>query len=150
MPNRNVHLITSGTAGGLLALHRSGGQPEPAQMCEVVGGIAGGCIGGRAPDILDPPTSPRHRGRAHSLAVGGGLINLSLDDLEGWQQTCRRWADGFATKQAACPAGSAERFLLGLAEIGCRLLAGFVAGLFAGYLTHLTLDALTPSCINVV
>lgn len=150
MPNRYVHVMTSGTAGALYALSRSAGEPEPARLCEVFGGIVGGFVGGRTPDVLDPPRSARHRGRAHSLAAGASMIKLGRRELDKWQQTCRRWADGFASKAAACAPESPMCIVFALASMACRILAGLIAGFLAGYITHLTLDACPPSCINVV
>jgi hypothetical protein len=37
-----------------------------------------------------------------------------------------------------------------LMEIACRLLAGFLAGLFAGYISHVALDFATPRCLPLV
>lgn len=150
MPNRKVHVVTSGAIGALFALHKSGDQPDLSRVCEALGGLVGGYAGGRLPDVLDPPTSPRHRGRAHSFAAAATVLKLSRRDLDRWQQTCRRWADEcHANQQAATPC-SPERVLMQLAELACRLLAGCLAGLLAGYLAHLALDSVTPCCLNLI
>ena len=117
MPRRATHVVTSGIAGVLFALNQSKSQPEPARLCEALGGLAGGYLGGRAPDILDPPTSPRHRGRAHSLTVADGLVKVSREDLQSWQNNCRTWADGFARQRSTLPPDSGLRILCTLAEI---------------------------------
>ena len=151
MPKRKVHLATSGALGGLYALYKCGDQPDSTRFCELVGGIAGGCLGGRAPDVLDPPNlGPRHRGRAHSLAAGITVLNLNETQLRKWQDTCRGWAEDFAQKRGACSPDSQMRFVYTVADIGCRMLAGLIAGFLAGYVTHLALDAFTPSSLNVI
>jgi len=150
MPNRAVHVLTSGLVGGAYAFKQAGSQAGPAAALETLGGLGGGYLGGRLPDLLDPPDCPNHRARAHSLLVGGVLIDLCQGQLEAWQRTCRDWAEKLTARKAAAAPGSPEAFLLGVAEVACRLLAGFLAGLLAGYLTHLGLDALTPASLNVI
>ena len=58
MPNREVHVRTSGAAGTLFASRQARDEPEAAQIMELLGGIAGGIAGGRMPDLLDPPLHP--------------------------------------------------------------------------------------------
>ena len=150
MPNRATHVVTSSGIGLLFAAHKAGDQPEPARVCELAGGLLGGCVGGRAPDICEPPISPRHRGSYHSVAVGGMLLKVCNKELDEWQRACRRWADDFARRRALVPTDSVQALLLTLAEIACRMLVGFIAGFLAGYVTHLSLDACTPNCIALV
>jgi LexA-binding, inner membrane-associated putative hydrolase len=150
MPNRAAHVLTSTAAGALFAAHRSGNQTDASRLCELAGGFIGGYAGGRAPDICEPPTTPRHRGSAHSAGAGAILVKVCTRDLDDWQRGCRTWADGFAQKRRACPSDSAEAVLFALAETLCRVLAGLIAGFLAGYVMHLTLDACTPSCISLI
>ena len=150
MPNRSVHVVTSGALGALYALHMSPSQPEAHRLLEVIGGGFGGCVGGRLPDVLEPATTPNHRGRAHSCAAAGTLLKLSNSKLRAWQQKCRDWADEFDRKRSTAPLGSVESVLLQVAALACRLFAGFLAGVLGGYVTHLALDACTPSCISFV
>lgn len=150
MPNRLTHVATSGLTGALFALVKSNREPEAARVYEVFGGILGGYAGGRAPDVLDPPKSPGHRGRAHSFVIAGTGIRVCKKDVERWQQSCRRWAENFASKRMAATPGAATAVLFALAEAICRILAGFIAGFLAGYVTHLALDACTPSCLALI
>src|SRR4051812_25438840 len=99
MPNRSAHLVTSGAIGVVYALHMFQGAPEPHRLLEAIGGGFGGCTGGRLPDVLEPATTPNHRGRAHSCAAAGVLLKLSNPKLQAWQQSCRRWADDFDLKR---------------------------------------------------
>lgn len=150
MPNRSVHVVTSGLAGGVFAYHKASGQPQPYVGFEVLGGVIGGYCGGRLPDIIDPPTSPRHRGRAHSVTVGGAVIRVSSDTLNQWQIFCRTQADACAPRATEAVPGSAPAYLWALASVGWRVLAGLIAGLLAGVLMHLVLDGLTPASMNLV
>jgi LexA-binding, inner membrane-associated putative hydrolase len=150
MPNRKVHVVTSSTLGAAYALYKAGEQPEPRRLSEALGGFVGGFAGGRLPDVLDPPTTPNHRGRAHSFTAVATVMKLSTQELDRWQDTCRCWADDFHLRQSALPLDSLERFTLQIAEFACRLLAGFLAGLLAGCFVHLALDACTPCCLNVI
>lgn len=150
MPNRPFHTATSTPAGIAYSWELSAGQPDHARILEAIGGGFGGYAGGRAPDALDPPTCPTHRGRAHSFAVAVTLVAACQTMVPIWQQKCREQADQFAARRAQCVAGSGEALLLGIAEAFWRMLAGCLAGFPAGYLTHLGFDALTPACINII
>jgi hypothetical protein len=48
------------------------------------------------------------------------------------------------------PNTALTQFFLFLAEIALRLLAGFVNGIAAGYVSHLVLDAASPRSIPVL
>lgn len=150
MPNRSVHVVTSGTLGTLYALHMSRAEPEAHRLLEVIGGGFGGYTGGRLPDVLEPATTPNQRGRAHSCVTARTLLKLSATKLERWQVTCREWAEHFDLKRSVVRGGSLDSLLLQVAAMVCRLLAGFLAGLLAGYVVHLALDACTPCCISLV
>lgn len=150
MPNRKVHVATSTFAGAFFASNQAAQQPAVHQLIESIGGIIGGWVGGRLPDLIEPPTSPNHRGSAHSFAVVGGLIKVGNDSLGTWQERLREKADELAVQRAGLPADSLSRPLYALAEVLCRLLAGLLAGLTAGYVTHLMLDAGTPRSLRIV
>ncbi len=149
MPNRDVHDVTGALAGEVTALYRSNGQTDGARLLEAFGGIGGGMAGSRLPDILDPPTSPAHRKGAHSV-VAAALVQLCAARVPEWQQKCRELADRFAVRRRECVAGSLDEFVFALAEMFCRMAAGFLAGLPAGHGTHLGLDAFTPAGINLI
>jgi hypothetical protein len=151
MPRRLTHVVTGNGAAILLTLYNSQGQPEPARIWEVFGGWAGGGLGGRLPDILDPAyRNPCHRGSAHSVVIAATGIKLLNEDLDHLQGRCRRWAEYCVERHKAAPPGSWEALLFFLAEKVCRFLAGFIAGLMVGYVLHLGMDACTDRSLALI
>ncbi|WKW12891.1 hypothetical protein Strain138_002202 [Pseudogemmatithrix spongiicola] len=150
MPNRDFHVVSSGVAGALFALKRAESQPDAHRLIEALGGIAGGAFGGRAPDLLDPPTSPNHRGSAHSVAAAAAVYSVSGSVLISWQEWLRSKADQLRHERELLPQDSLLRAVYAFAEFLCRLLSGIIAGLLAGYTTHLGFDALTPRSLSLV
>lgn len=69
MGNRDEHMI-EGAGLAILSYfidkHMCG---QPARLNEIVEVGVVGAIGGTVPDILEPPTNPRHRGTAHSFGA---------------------------------------------------------------------------------
>jgi hypothetical protein len=125
------------------------GQPSWHVIAETAGGAVGGFAGGVLPDGIDTPNHPRHRAEAHSMAITGTIGWVLKENLPQWQSALRMQADGFAAKRAQ----TEDPFLwvlLWLAEYGCRFLSGLIAGVLAGYASHLTLDFFTPMSIPLV
>lgn len=137
-----------GAAAGLTATLLTV-QDEPArnQMVEVLGGMAGGYLGGRVPDLLDPPLNPCHRGIAHG---GFAVATLVAVDLEPWRERCRIAARECEARAAFLPPGSSQRGDLIFQAILHRFAAGFATGLKAGYASHLALDLCTPRGLPLV
>ena len=130
VPNRNTHVTAGVIAGAVAALYCSRDEPAEHRAVEVLGGMLGGYVGGRLPDLFDPPTNPLHRSFAHGgLAVG----TVALAQLDEWRRACR---------QSAADCAAAGR---GLDEFLNLMLAGFLTGLQAGYASHLALDMFTPA-----
>jgi len=151
MPNRKKHVSVGGAAGVAYAALNALDQSPFNLVLEAIGGFAGGKVGGCIPDFLDPATTPNHRDMAHSLlAVGGVLALAAKDKLMSWHQDLRDKANAFATDRLACEAGSLQAILFGIQEMTCRMLAGFVAGLLAGCLSHLVLDAGSPEGLCLI
>ena len=50
-------------------------------LIEAAGGAAGGWLGARLPDMIDPPTSPRHRSIGHGIIPTGSAGYLFLSNL---------------------------------------------------------------------
>ena len=136
-------------AGTGAAVLTSKDQPTPCRFLEAAGGALGGYLGGKLPDILEPATSSWHRSTAHSFSAAA-MVGTGLAKVDIFQNYCRQRADHFATVRAAMPEGGIGGLLHLLAEAFWRLCAGFAAGLAAGYLSHLALDALTPRCIPII
>jgi hypothetical protein len=149
MPNRSVHIAVSTPAGAFYATHKSLSQRDLSRFVEGCGGLIGVFVGGLGPDLTDPPTWLGH----HS--VGPGLCPVAMGAL-AWQHRLdsvqadlHRVADGHRWQAAQCedPMLAVWHSLM---ETACRLLAGFLAGFFMGYLSHVALDFATPRCLPLV
>lgn len=68
------------TALGVLAIARAS-RDEPITFLEAIGVFLGGGAVASLPDVIDPPTSPRHRSVGHSVAGVAG-IGIALKNLE--------------------------------------------------------------------
>jgi hypothetical protein len=66
-----------------------------------------------------------------------------LKTVGAWEKECRHLAGEYQTLRAA-ETHPVKTIVYFLAELFWRLLAGFAAGFIGGYISHLTLDALTP------
>lgn len=149
MPNGPIHALTSTPAEALYSFHKSNNQSGLAKVLESTGGAIGGYIGGILPDWIDPPVHPGHRSLAHGLApvaTGAAFWYRNLDD---WQNHLRQTTD----QHAYCRAMStdfASTAWHAFAEWVLRLLSGFLAGIGAGYITHVALDFATPRCLPLV
>lgn len=152
MPNRKAHVrvaaVTGAAAAGVAAATSK--QSIGACIVETGGGWIGGQFGGRLPDVLNPPTSPRHRAFAHSFAAGGGTAASMIAALQRAQSACRKRADRCHATRTRDDASFLEVVLGYLGELFWRLLAGFIAGLPVGYLSHLAMDSMTPAGLPIV
>jgi LexA-binding, inner membrane-associated putative hydrolase len=148
MPNHNVHWPVGTASGGAYALYMGYGQPARHVVAETLGGAVGGFAGGVLPDWIDTPDSPHHRAEAHSMAITGTAGWILNQNLTEWQSRLRAQADCFATRRAQS-LEPFQQFFLWLAEYFCRFLAGLIAGVLAGYASHLVLDFFTPMSLPV-
>ena len=149
MPNRPFHVATSTPAGAGYAFYKANQQNGLARTIEVLGGALGGYCGGILPDCIDPPFHPGHRSLGHGfvpVAAAGTIWNQGLDV---WQSQLRRLAyeHNYRRSRSTDPAATAWH---ALAEWALRMLAGFLAGLGAGYVTHVALDFGTPRCLPLI
>lgn len=150
MANGPTHILVGVIAGTGAAVFKSKGQETPCRFLEAAGGALGGYLGGKLPDILEPATSSWHRSTAHSFSAAA-VVATGLAKVDIFQNYCRRRADSIAAVRATMPEDGGLGVLLQLlAEAFWRLCAGFAAGLAAGYLSHLALDALSPRCIPII
>jgi membrane-bound metal-dependent hydrolase YbcI (DUF457 family) len=139
MPNCDYHRPVGATVGfgASLALALSAKSPRPG--LEAVAGWFGGWVGGALPDIIDPPTSPRHRAIGHGILTACLGLTFSVVKLRHWQTALRQQADADTARAVA-----EGRWFSFRATVG-YILTGFLAGVIAGYLSHLAADAFTPS-----
>jgi hypothetical protein len=149
MPSRNIHIAVGTPAGLLFAVHKSHGQNDLTRIVEAGGGLFGGLLGALAPDLIDPPTSPCHRSVGHGLLPVAACAAAWTLSLNAWQSELRRMADLQRVLAIQC-ADPVAKLWYALIETVLRLLAGIVAGLLAGYLSHVALDFCTPGCLPLV
>jgi hypothetical protein len=154
MPGKMVHQCIGAGAGGVRAGFHAKDQQGAHYWIEVIGGILGGYTTSMFPDKLEPAISSWHRGPFHSAVVGGVVISLS-EKLSEWGTVCRQKAD--AQRNVAqvenvqtgewlpLPRTPVNEFIAQVAELFWRLLAGFLNGLSAGYVSHLVLDGVVGS-----
>jgi hypothetical protein len=165
MPDGKTHRRAGRVAGGVYAAHQAKNQCLVNCAVETTGGVFGGDIGARLSDVFEPGTSSWHRGPAHSCAAGVGILSALGEALPHVVTLLRETADKKAEQRKTLqmtpdppqpnlfvpkPDTALTQFFLFLAEIALRLLAGFVNGIAAGYVSHLVLDAGTPRSIPLV
>ena len=147
MPNKNVHVPVGVISGGLVTALASPMMTWCGPyLIEVIGALAGGALGGRLPDIIDPPDSPRHRGFGHSMActaildagLSGVLITLrtQINELDSEADLYRR--SGYTIPSEVA-----------LKLISCRIAYGFCLGLGAGWFSHLVMDGCMPDGLRL-
>jgi len=149
MPNHNVHWPVGTASGSAYALYMSYGQPTWHVVAETLGGALCGYAGGVLPDRIDTPDSPHHRAEAHSMAITGTAGWILKENLPEWQSQLRAQADRLAMMRAQTTS-ALHQFFFWLAEYFCRFLAGLIAGVLAGYASHLTFDFFTPISLPVL
>ncbi len=144
MPNADTHIPVGVASGAVMAITRvpSGADGYQATI-ETLGGMLGGLIGAKMPDIIDPATCPNHRGFGHGMFNALTAGKLYLKKLPQWQAEFREKANSYEAMAQAEQDGF-KRFLLVAKSILCLAIAGLLAGLFAGYASHLALDFTTP------
>lgn len=125
-------------AGALYALYHARHESSAGQIAELIGGAAGGWLGGVAPDLLEPALHPRHRGVCHSWTTLSVLGGVSTEQARHY---CRNRA-ALRTPEMNVPShGPPAPY--GAECLIWLILAGLVTGLQAGYVSHLALDART-------
>lgn len=149
MAGRYDHCVAGAISGGALAFHYAADLGERERLLETIGGCLFGILGARLPDIFDPPTSPNHRGAAHSAGAAICSIGKVQAGIAAWQETLRAFAED-EMQAARLNAGRPEE--RGHLFVGTllSLAAGAIPGLVAGYASHLVLDALTPKGLPLI
>lgn len=147
MPNRRVH-VTAGVITGLGAgLVTARELPQEHQLIHVTFAALGGVVGSMLPDVIEPATSPNHRGAFHSLLAVAGLTAGATAD---WAARCHGRAAECDARAAGCQVGSRERTDEERKALGFRALAGLIVGLLAGYGSHLLLDSTTARSLPLI
>jgi hypothetical protein len=156
MPDSKTHKYVAITAGVGFAAYRAKEQAGLNFLIEVVGGGLGAWSTGNLPDIFEPAISSWHWSTFHSVAAGGTIAS-QVNTISAFTAFCREQA-------AMCKENPKRILMIPLSEgisvpieldgtIGnifsfieqCLwlLLAGFVSGAAAGYISHVALDGLT-------
>lgn len=150
MPDGKTHKLVGAGSGAVYAAYRAKDQSNRNFWLETIGGGLGGYVGGILPDRLEPAISSYHRDVFHSATAGAGVLRMT-DLLLELQAACRENAEkcraipmvpqnGVFVPIAVDPVSKA---MSDIAEMLWLVLAGFVNGLAAGYVSHLALDAVT-------
>ena len=145
MPNRKVHDPVGGIAGAAYAGWRAYQRPATSALFESLGGLGGGVVGSRIPDLLEPACW-NHRRTAHSATVVG-LIATFANNVESAAEWCRSRAAILEARAQDQGLQAVDQMASAAAAILLYLVAGFLNGLVAGYISHLVLDGLTPASI---
>lgn len=80
--NRATHQLVAGAVAGIYLAKRERG--NGAKTIKPLLGSAAAAFFTNLPDILEPATSPNHRGKFHSLAFAA-LLGTCLYQLNQWQ-----------------------------------------------------------------
>ncbi|MBS3106428.1 metal-dependent hydrolase [Candidatus Woesearchaeota archaeon] len=81
MPNADTHAGAGALTSLGAYLHLRTQKGYQVDAAELVGvGICGAVVG-QAPDWIDPPTSPQHRGIGHSALLAGIVIRKLWDTI---------------------------------------------------------------------
>ena len=150
MPNADIHVPIGVASGGVAAIATlPSGASAYQGLIEILGGLVGGLIGAKLPDIFDPATSPNHRGVGHGLANALAAGKIYLSKLPAWQSELREAAKRYGSMASAEPEGF-KRGLYWAQSTLCLIAAGLLAGLIVGYASHLVLDFTTPKGLPLV
>ncbi len=145
MPNKKVHTAAGVTAGvtEMLVTQIIDGN---INLPELFGSCIGGLLGGRLPDMVDPPNSPNHRDIGHSILFTIAGIALVIFVAYNLKSSCKELeikANWYIQNGYNIP----DDIKMGLTQK--RLTIGFLNGLPAGYVSHLLLDSRTPAGIKL-
>lgn len=148
MSSRRTHTTVGAIAGGVYVLVCVPKNQKPLNnLAEVVGGALGGVVGSRLPDVIEPAIHSHHRSTFHSLTTAGtityGMVQKQVSPADAF----RRLADEAAQRTALLKANGKPSTKDALLELLFHVAAGFIAGLPAGYVSHLACDMTTPRSI---
>lgn len=142
MSNRSTHLVAAAMASGGMAMYLNSNDKSPNPILDTISILFGGWIGARLPDLIDPPTSPRHRSIAHGLVQNVGVQSWAFQNLKKFRHACFEASTEYEIK--AQEDKTFMGFIYQLASLVFKAIAGLYAGILAGYLSHIALDFTTP------
>ena len=147
MPGRRTHVAVGLAAGVAVGAVSASFLPEEQRLIEVAAAALGGMIGGAMPDVLEPATSPNHRGVCHSVVAGSAIATGLFIHVRADCQARARDCDARATLN---PVGSEVRSNEELKACLWRALGAITLGVAAGYASHVLLDAQTSDGVPLI
>ncbi|HVS69821.1 MAG TPA: hypothetical protein VHQ47_01040 [Phycisphaerae bacterium] len=132
MPNGKLHKQVGGMTGAVCGAYVARNENTPYAIAAILGGALGGVVGGKLPDVIEPAVHPRHRSVAHAVVP---MTTVGVAIYERWRagiQECLRCAN-LPVQQARGEINWNKAWHL--------FLAGLMAGLAGGYVSHLVMDA---------
>lgn len=141
--NAKVHVPAGAISGLLYGATRPGQTEDYGALVEWIGATIGGGLGALVPDLLEPAIHPLHRSTAHSYVAMSGVIWMD-SQLQQWQIKIREKALEYRRCRELSQNGFGS-FLFWMGEMLCFAFAGLIAGILAGYVSHLVLDLVTPA-----
>jgi len=141
MPRRKTHVEVGALIGVLAGAYVGRDEKSGYNVATILGGFVGGIAGGRLPDILEPPINPRHRSVAHAI-VPVGSAGMAM-----YEKYRRQIAECIRCSNAPMELGADG---INWHKIWNLFLAGLLAGLAAGYVSHLILDGITTFSLPVL
>jgi hypothetical protein len=151
MANSKVHRQVGKVSGVVAAVARArNGDSALDVLTFGLGGYIGGALGARLPDIIEPAVHSQLRHVAHSLATATAIAASAIESIERVESYAQMRAQ--AAADAPCAAGRYRVAEHRQSPQGTprEASARVVAGLGAGYLSHLALDAGTPRGIPLL
>lgn len=151
MANGKAHRRVGKASGVVAAVARARkGDSALDVLTFSIGGYAGGALGAQLPDIIEPAVHSHHRHVAHSVATATAIAASAAKSIERIESYTRMRAQAAAERRAQRDATTWQKLVSFLEEFLWKLAHGFVAGVGAGYLSHLALDAGTPRGIPLL
>jgi inner membrane protein len=149
MPNHNEHLIWGAVAGAGYCLLSSSIRGRDISFSELLGGAISGAVASKLPDVIEPATHPNHRSTFHSM---GFLVTTGIVALPWAEQKRQRQYQlaEYARSQANSPANEIDRGYWQRKALWHEFIAGLIAGLVVGYISHLVADSFTPKGLPIL
>lgn len=153
MPNATTHEALGAISGAaatsyFVAPFVRPHDQENGKPALLMTGLVGGGVGGRVPDLLEPPVHPNHRSFCHSFVVGCAVVGgvaltvRALHELRE-RQTRTRTSSGLA------PPREDDESSSGI-TLKNAVVAGIVVAVLVGIISHLVADSGTPSGLPLI
>lgn len=146
--NRKAH-VTIGTTCALATVAFNKDVKDENMFQQIVGLAIGGYLGARAPDIIDPPTSPNHRSIGHGIIpTSFGLSKVWDNVAPEWETYFRKKASDYRNKYETEP-DPLKKIMLWICHQFFSCLVWACKGFVIGYGSHLVCDFSTKKSLPV-